>query len=187
MFEKIRNPLALLLIAVSLACLFPGVTEPLLQIKVSASVPILGSLQFYDQTQSILQSIDALLQSGHTLVGMLILLFSIVVPLAKAALLCIAALISAPKLKILLHRLVNAISKWSMADVFVVSVFMAFLATGENSYVNALLHPGFYYFLAYCVISILATQLLRFAPENPENIASTLAADVVPDTGSRDP
>ncbi|NNC55149.1 MAG: hypothetical protein HKO07_05460 [Pseudomonadales bacterium] len=162
MTNKLRNPAALALLVLSLVCLVPGVLQPLFQIKVSASVPIIGSLQFYDETQSILQSIDALLSSGNILVGVLIALFSIAVPVIKATLLFIAALISKHQTRHKLHSFVNVISKWSMADVFVVSVFMAFLATRSNDYVEAQLHPGFYYFLAYCVISIIATQLLKF-------------------------
>jgi paraquat-inducible protein A len=52
------------------------------------------------------------------------------------------------------------ISKWSMADVFVVGVFLSFLATRSNKDINAWLHDGFYFFLAYCLISILATQIM---------------------------
>lgn len=176
MSNKIRNTIALLLIAVSLACLVPGITQPLLQIKVSAQIPIIGSLQFYDETQSIVASIRALLDSGNTLVGILIFLFSIAVPVMKALLLCIAILLKRPSGKLVLHKFVNTISKWSMADVFVVAVFMAFLATGSNNYVDALLHPGFYYFLAYCVISIIATQLLRFSQAPSLDVEAQLAS-----------
>ncbi|MGB5326432.1 MAG: paraquat-inducible protein A [Pseudomonadales bacterium] len=172
MSYKIRNTIALMLIAISLALLVPGVTQPLLQVKVSAQLPIIGSLQFYDETQSIVASIRALLDSGNTLVGFLIFLFSIAVPVIKALLLFVAALLKNPSAKVALHKFVNTISKWSMADVFVVAVFMAYLATGSNSYVDALLHPGFYYFLSYCVVSILATQLLRFSPEQPASPAA---------------
>ena len=48
-----------------------------------------------------------------------------------------------------------------MADVFVVGVLLAFLATKSDDGIDAKLHEGFYYFLAYCIISILATQLLK--------------------------
>ncbi|MBT8139330.1 MAG: paraquat-inducible protein A [Gammaproteobacteria bacterium] len=165
MLNKLRNPVALFLLLISLACLVPGVLKPLLQIKVSASVPIIGTLRFYDETQSILQSVQALLDSGNILVAVLIALFSIAVPVIKASLLFIAALLQSGEYRHKLRGFVNVISKWSMADVFVVSVFMAYLATGSNDYVEAQLHPGFFYFLAYCVISIIATQLLRFNRE----------------------
>jgi len=53
-----------------------------------------------------------------------------------------------------------------MADVFVVAIFVAYLAANgikENRALvdfNSQLGAGFYYFLGYCLISILATQLL---------------------------
>lgn len=157
-----RNSFAITLIITSLALLYPGVTQPLLQITVSANIPILGTLQFYNETQSIYQSIVALWQHNNVLVAILILVFSIVIPVVKALLLCIAMLMRHQKSSVSLHRFISFISKWSMADVFVVSVFMAFLATQSNDFIEAVIHPGFYYFLAYCVISIIATQLLHF-------------------------
>ena len=157
-----RNSFAITLVIASLALLYPGVTQPLLQITVSANMPILGSLQFYNETQSIYQSIVALWQHNNVLVAVLILIFSIVIPVVKALLLCIAMLMRHQKASASLRRFISFISKWSMADVFVVSVFMAFLATQSNDFIEAVIHSGFYYYLAYCVISIIATQLLHF-------------------------
>ena len=58
------------------------------------------------------------------------------------------------------------LSKWSMADVFVVGVFVAFLAAnairkeaGLLSF-QAELGLGFYCFLGYCILSILSSQIL---------------------------
>jgi uncharacterized paraquat-inducible protein A len=53
------------------------------------------------------------------------------------------------------------VGKWSMADVFVVGIFIAFLAGQANPNMHAALHHGFYWFLAYCLISILSSQVLR--------------------------
>ena len=67
----------------------------------------------------------------------------------------------------LVTRFAMALSKWSMADVFVVGVFIAFLATkaigsGEGSDLlsfDAELGPGFYYFLGFCLLSVLSSAL----------------------------
>ena len=68
-----------------------------------------------------------------------------------------------------------------MADVFVVAVFLAFLATRNQAQTNGFsvpvlitqvdvnmatqltstLGPGFYYFLGYCLFSIAWTQVLK--------------------------
>ena len=82
----LRNGSGLALIFVSLGCLYPGLTEPLLQIQVVAKLPLIGDLELYNETQSIVESIRALWSSNNTLVALLILIFSIVVPLTKAAL-----------------------------------------------------------------------------------------------------
>ena len=78
-------------------------------------------------------------------------------------------------------KIVNLIGKWSMADVFVIGVFLAFLATEnqvqENRFqvealgaqlevgivtrVTSTLGPGFYFFLGYCIFSIFWTQVLK--------------------------
>lgn len=163
-----RNAFGLALIFVSLGCLYPGITEPLLQIQVIAKLPIVGSLELYNETQSIVESIRALWQSNNRLVAFLILLFSIVVPVLKALLLFGALLLKTSPTKARLISFVRFIGKWSMADVFVVSVFMAFLATQSNDFLEAILHPGFYYFLSYCLISIAASLFIR--PAEPADL-----------------
>jgi len=55
---------------------------------------------------------------------------------------------------------VSAIGKWSMADVFVVGVFLAYLATASEESISAEVFDGFYYFTAYCIISILGIQIM---------------------------
>ena len=71
-------------------------------------------------------------------------------------------------------RFINVIGKWSMADVFVVAILLAFMATsGEGqtktfevtilgmilpvemiTSIKSGLGAGFYYFLSYCLLSI---------------------------------
>ncbi len=65
------------------------------------------------------------------------------------------------------HHFVGIISKWSMADVFVVGVFIAFLSLKTNENLSAELRSGFYYFTAYCILSIVAVQLIK-VPHVPQ-------------------
>ena len=64
---------------------------------------------------------------------------------------------------------VRSISKWSMADVFVVGVFVAFLASNATPNMDAQIHSGFYFFTAYCLVSLLALQFMHVAapPSDP--------------------
>lgn len=145
----------------SLVCLYPGLTKPMMNLTISAALPILGRLELYNQTQSILQGVSSLFRSGNELVAILILLFSVIVPVIKALLLM--TVITAPQWRYskVIHQFVAVIGKWSMADVFVVGIFIAYLAGKANPNIDAELFAGFYWFTAYCIISLFATQCIR--------------------------
>lgn len=135
-------------------------------IKVGTVLPLLGHLELYEATQSIIQTIHSLFDSKNYLVAWLILLFSVIVPVLKIVTLLVVLLVKVAKWREPAVNAVALIGKWSMADVFVVSIFMAFLATKSNEAISATLHSGFYYFTAYCVLSILGTQLIKLPSEN---------------------
>ncbi|UXP31279.1 paraquat-inducible protein A [Reichenbachiella agarivorans] len=158
-----RNIVALVLTIISLAILYPGLTFPILQITVSADLPILGKTTFYEQTQSILQTVETLYKTNNKFVASLIFLFSVVVPATKGVIVLSVLLIKDFKLKYKLYKFVHSIGKWSMADVFAVAVFMAFLSAQSNSSVEAVLHQGFFYFASYCLISLLGLQFIKIA------------------------
>jgi hypothetical protein len=168
--------------------LVPGVTLPVYGVRVvshlEASIltaPV--DITAYEQTRSILGTVGELWRSNDFLVSFLILFFSVLVPVIKASTLLASIYAAKVETKARLRRVVDAIGKWSMADVFVVAIFLAFLATRDQAQANAFtvpvlfqqvdvsiltqltstLGPGFYYFLAYCLFSILWTQLLRRA------------------------
>ncbi|MBX2838847.1 MAG: paraquat-inducible protein A [Gammaproteobacteria bacterium] len=162
----LRSILALVLILASLACLYPGLFQDMLTIRVGKEVPFLGYLDLYEATQSIMQTIETLFVDQNYLVAWLILIFSVVVPVAKILLLLVVLFSPNERLNDTLFQFVSAIGKWSMADVFVVSIFMAALATKSNEAVSATLHSGYYYFTAYCLLSILGTQLIQRPKES---------------------
>jgi uncharacterized paraquat-inducible protein A len=70
-----------------------------------------------------------------------------------------------------LFRVVGAIGKWSMADVFVMGLFLAYLAGNAVAGMTAMLHQGFWYFLGYCLLSVLSAQLMKVEPETSEEKA----------------
>lgn len=161
-----RNICALILILASLGCLYPGLMSAMLTLKVGTVLPLIGQLELYEATQSIIQTIQTLFQNQNYLVAWLILLFSVVVPLLKVGLLLLVLVVKDFSGRTQVLKFVAAIGKWSMADVFVVSIFMAYLATKSNEAVSATLHSGFYYFTAYCVLSIVGTQLIYLNHED---------------------
>ena len=122
-----------------------------------------GSSRVYDKTRSILGTASDLWQSGYKLVAVLILTFSIIIPVMKSLLLLAVCLVQSPSSLIRLNALLG---KWSMADVFAMGVLIACLAANASSSESALLnvhaelHTGFYWFLAYCLVSIAGAQLI---------------------------
>lgn len=126
-----------------------------------------GEVVVYEQTRSIVGAVQRLYEVGSPLPATLILLFSVVVPLGKAGLVTWALFMKADRSRRSTLGFVEAIAKWSMADVFVVALFITFLAAQASTATSAGaapvvaftagLGPGFYWFTAYCLFS-LATQ-----------------------------
>jgi paraquat-inducible protein A len=162
--SRAANAAALALIVASFACLAPGLTLPALTLDISPVLPFLGKMAIFHQTRSVLGTVRNLYDTGNALVAGLILLFSVVVPCAKGlALLYALAFRRAPG-RHAVHRFVGLIGKWSMADVFVMGIFLAYLAAGSANGVTADLEAGFWWFLAACLLSVASAQLMRLDP-----------------------
>ena len=154
-----NNAIAVVLIAISFVVLIPGLYKPL--ITLTASITVMGSTQeLFRNTRSIIDTIRSLHESGNDLVAGLILLFSVIVPFVKGALLLIAMFLKGAVARVRIFNFVKAISKWAMADVFVVGVYVAFLSAKATNNMDAEIHSGFYMFTAYCLISLLSLQFM---------------------------
>ena len=127
------------------------------------------NVEVYQQTRSIIGAVRQLYDVGSPLPSTLILLFSVVVPLTKAALVGAAVYMRNAASRMRTLHFVEAIAKWSMADVFAVAVLIVFLAAqatqqppGESAppllAFTAQFGPGFYWFTAYCVFSLASQQ-----------------------------
>jgi len=158
-----RNWIAVGLTLVSLALIVPGLRSDAMTI--TASIPIFNKpTEIFRETQSILRAIKRLYDSQNYFVAGLILLFSVIVPFIKAALLAVILRTKNPVTRYRLFQFVRSVSKWAMADVFAVGIFIAFMAGNAIDNLNASVHPGFYYFIAYCLVSNLAFQFLHVPP-----------------------
>ncbi len=126
-----------------------------------------GQLQAYHNTRSIWGTVEELARTGNLPVALLIVLFSLVIPLFKLGLQGVSLFIASAPLREPVLWLNGALSKWSMSDVFVMGVLVAYMAgsasgqMGDMLTMHARLEPGFYYFLAYCVFSIYAGSLIQ--------------------------
>ena len=121
-----------------------------------------GQLQVYSSTRSIWGTAESLASNGYLGVALLIVFFSLVIPTFKLLLQATSLFIAKDELRSPLLWLNAALSKWSMADVFVMGLLVAFLAGGAAEQTDdiltmqASLGAGFYYFLAYCLFSVAA-------------------------------
>jgi paraquat-inducible protein A len=156
-----RNWIAVGLTLVSLLVIIPGLRSDALTI--TATIPLLKK-PLYEETQSILRAIQRLYDSKHYFVAGLILLFSVIVPFIKMALLAAILWMKNPVARYRTYLFTRSISKWAMADVFAVGIFIAFMAGNAIDNLDAKIHPGFYYFIAYCLISNLSFQFLHVPP-----------------------
>ena len=170
-----RNLVAAGLTLVSLGLLVPGLWQPALTIV--ASVPFGNKpMEIFRQTQNVVQAVRSLYESGNYFVSGLVLLFSIIVPFIKAAMLAVILATKAPGPRYRLYLLVRSISKWAMADVFAVGVFIAFLASKATDNLDAIIGSGFYYFVSYCLLSNVAFQFLHVPA--PDVAPTTLTTPV---------
>lgn len=152
-----RNIVAVVLVLVSLVVVVPGLIQPI----ITLSANMMGR-QVFAETRSILQTVKDLHDSGNDLVAGMILFFSVLVPFIKAVLLGVVGLLKPTvPVRYRLFAFVRGISKWAMADVFVVGVYIAYLSAKATDALDAQLHEGFYYFTAYCLISLLSVQVMH--------------------------
>jgi len=127
-----------------------------------------GRAEVYRKSSSVQQTVRSLLDKGYLLVAGLVALFSVIIPVLKNLMLVVAVAVPTTRAGQLLRQAALLLGKWSMADVFLVALFVGFLAFDATSAMNGVLEmdaavePGLYWFAGYCVVSILAGQLISF-------------------------
>jgi hypothetical protein len=170
-----------------------GVLSPMLEVEVRITkldATLLGTpIEFRDQSlyyrsKTVFEVFQTLIQMGRpemTLVAVLVILFSVVFPALK--MLALGACLFRPELlrtSRFVKLLAFELSKWSMADVMVLAIFMSFVAfngvigsawDGLRDVPNiqqvriptdsSRILPGFYLFIGFCVSSIFLSKKLE--------------------------
>jgi uncharacterized paraquat-inducible protein A len=118
------------------------------------------SLLVYERSYSVLTGIEALYESGKQELAALLLLFSVVLPVGK--LVFAFTLLALPRgdgaIAQALLKLLQAITKWAMADVFVVAVTLLVLDGGLLTAGD--LRPGAVFYAASVLLSSAALMAL---------------------------
>ena len=136
-----------------------GLVLYMLKIDVTANFFI--DINLFNEKRSVLGTLQTLWESSNYLPFLLIFLFGIIVPLVKSAIIFYILLAKNVADKWL--QLESKISKWAMADVFAISIFIAFLGARAMRNTTAFLEPGFYYFTAYVLLSLVLVGLLKIS------------------------
>ena len=187
-----HTPLFVMSVLLALIVLFAGLTAPMIEIDArikELTFHLIGEpIEFKDQviffqSKSIVDVVHILLSTGKydsIIVGILIMAFSILFPVAK---ILSTKLYLLGKTRWRNNKVVRYFAfksgKWSMADVYVVAIFMAYigfkgildnqikgltmqtdslvsLSTSETS-----LQPGFTLFIGFVLFSLLLSEVLN--------------------------
>ncbi|MGA2091673.1 MAG: paraquat-inducible protein A [Endomicrobiales bacterium] len=197
--HPLSPPRFYILVLTLFTLLLPGVTTPMIDVRVlisKVSFVFMGhSITFGDQvlyfrSKSILDVFRIMIADSELLiksVGVLVITFSVFFPLLK---ICSLAgyyfnFLQARENPVIRFFVFKS-GKWSMADVFAVSIFMAYVGFNGviNSGLNELntaaggegilttngttLQPGYYLFLTYTLLSLILSGLLTSGSNVPE-------------------
>jgi paraquat-inducible protein A len=174
---------------IALGLFFPGILLTMFSFNMEMAANLSGSAltsSLIDKELSIMATVKELWEDQRLLVAALIFAFSVCIPLLKTILVCLAYFTKSLLVEKRLINFVGAIGKWSMADVFVIAIFLAIMSTNHAETNNSeqfsvfgfnialdistqtlsAAGEGFYYFTAYCVLSLIGTQLTVTAVKN---------------------
>lgn len=109
--------------------------------------------------QYMIQMIRSMFEHGELFLGTLIVTFSVIFPLIKVVMGMVASLTSVVETQQYLYIWLTKISKWSMTDVFVVSLLILFFkADNIDLYMEA--KSGVYLFAVHALLSSIGTYVL---------------------------
>jgi paraquat-inducible protein A len=155
----------LILHVISLVLLGFGWVKDMLHIDINAHFIV--DISLFSENRSVVGTLGSLWRSGNYWPFFLILLFGIIVPIIKSFLIFYLLLIKGSHARS--YKFLNAISKWAMADVFAISILVAFLGATAMENTKANLEIGFYFFTGYVLLSGIIVALLPKILKNPGN------------------
>jgi paraquat-inducible protein A len=143
--------LSLTILAASV-CLALGITLPILKQT---------SFGIWTTEHSLLSTVGVLLKDGQTFLGLIVLVFSILLPITKLLYLLLVSTL--PPAEVVRHqtrlRALEWLGKWSMHDVLVLALTIFFIKS-QGVYDASSLN-GVYFFTASVVLMILAYAWIR--------------------------
>ncbi len=139
----------------ALLTLILGLITPIFMVTIHKEVEYLGDVVLSFESKGVIGSIEKLFESGDVVVALVILLFSVLIPVLKVLSLLIVSVFMKSSFAHGIIKFFKMIGKWSMVDVFVVSVFLVYLTANKGEISRAEIEVGLYFFLAYVIVSML--------------------------------
>jgi len=155
------------LFGVSGIFLLVGLLAPILTVVIHEEIALLGRIVLQYESKGIITTIHKLYLVSSYFLASLLLLFSVLLPVLKIVLSLLALGLRHSRARRTSVVLIKAIGRWSMTDVFVVAVLLAFLTADTAQLTDATLGPGLYFFAGYGLLSIAAGQLMIGYEGNP--------------------
>ena len=144
---------------------------------------VVGLGQVQDDT--IMSGVIYFIQSGSWYIGMVIFIASVFVPMLKLSML-IYLLISVqrksqwkPQERTRIYRITELVGRWSMVDIYVVTILIALVNLGVIADIDA--GPAAIYFAAVVIITIFAAKSFdsRLIRDNIDAEATPAATDAL--------
>lgn len=132
-----------------------------------------GRTYFYYQNKGVFDIMNVLFKSKNYIVGVCIGLFSFLIPCIKLGASLFFLLFPRFSSK-RAQAVLSFISKWSMADVYVVGAFLSYLSFSNMNPgvdVEANIVFGLYFFLSYVIISVFLGGLLKRSLKESSSIS----------------
>lgn len=141
----------------ALVTLIFGLITPIMMVTIHKEVEYLGDVVLSFESKGVIGSISKLFDNGDVVVALVILLFSVLIPLAKTLSLLFVSIFMKSKFAHNIVKFFKMIGKWSMVDVFVVATFLVYLTANKGDVSRAEVEVGLYFFLAYVIVSMLVS------------------------------
>jgi len=133
-------------------------TAALIIYPVAVGLPMLRIEKFgHTNATGIIEGAVTLLTGGHVVIGLIVLLCSVVFPLAKLAgllMLCSGRFLKQTRHRAFTYRLVEWTGRWGMLDVLLVAILVAALKLGD--WVDVSAGPAAIAFSGVVILSLLA-------------------------------
>lgn len=202
-YKAVHTPLFIISVLLALVILAAGLTTPMIEIDArfkEVSLLLIGEeISFKNQiiffeSKSILDVVSILIETrkfDSVLVGVLVLVFSIILPIAK---LLSTQIYLAGSARLRSNSIINFFAfksgKWSMADVYVIAIFMAYIGfkgilDNQLSLLNVQseslasittnktsLQPGFIIFIGFVLYNLVLSVILKKITLKEEKINS---------------